>query len=140
MYMGNKYEFRIMSINSVKLLCFESIDGAIERDIEKVWFEIIIYNHFMRVWNRCWRIFSEYIIGGQGFLQKNMYQMQICPSICWYNHLLFSCIFLYSCVLSPKNSCFCPPKYPRDKKGTKKYVPRVSGAQTRDKIVFFVLC
>lgn len=36
MYMGNKYEFRIMSINSVKFLCFESIDGAIERDIEKV--------------------------------------------------------------------------------------------------------
>ena len=36
MYMGNKYEFRIMSINSVKLLCFESIDGAIERDIEDV--------------------------------------------------------------------------------------------------------
>lgn len=36
MYMGNKYEFRIMSINSVKLLCFETIDGAIERDIEDV--------------------------------------------------------------------------------------------------------
>ena len=64
----------------------------------KVGFEHIVCNHITCKTRRCWTIFSEYIVGGQGFLQKNMYQMQICPSICWYNHLFFSCIFLYSCV------------------------------------------
>ena len=36
MCMGDKYEFRIMSVNSVKVLCFESPDGSIERAIEDV--------------------------------------------------------------------------------------------------------
>ena len=102
----------------------------------KMWFEHVVSNYITCKPRRCLTTFSEYIIGGQGILQKNMYQMQICPSICWYNHLLFSCIFLYSCVLIPKNSCFCPPKCPSDKKGQENYVPRVPGVQPRDKIDF----
>lgn len=69
-------------------------------------------------------------------LQRKSYQIQIQASICRNNHLHLDYIFLYCCVLTPKNSGFCPSKCPRDKKGQKKYVPRVSGAQPGDKIDF----
>ena len=82
----------------------------------KMWFEHVVSNYITCKPRRCWTTFSEYIIGGQGFLQKNMYQMQISPSICWYNHLLFSCICLYSCVLCLENGQFCP----RSARGTYK--------------------
>ena len=106
----------------------------------KMWFEHVVSNYITCKPRRCLTTFSEYIIGGQGFLQKNMYQMQISPSICWYNHLLFSCIFLYSCVLSPKNSCFCPPKCPRDKKGQKKIRPSIVWGTNEGQNWFFGLC
>ena len=54
--------------------------------------------------------------------------------------LIHICRCLYFITFNLKNGFFCPPKCPRDKKGTKKYVPRVSEAQTRDKIDFFGLC
>ena len=68
--------------------------------------------------------------------QRKSYQIQIQASICRNNHLHLDYIFLYCCVLTPKNSCFCPSKCPRDKKGQKNYVPRVPGAQPGDKIDF----
>ena len=51
--------------------------------------------------------------------------------------LIHICRCLYFITFYLKNRHFCPPKCPRDKKGTKKYVPRVPGAQTRDKIDFY---
>ena len=124
---------RVVSLFSAKLRQFSINHLWITL---KVGFERIIYNHFMCVWNRCWATFSEYILGGQEIYKENIYQMQIWPSIYWNCHLHLGYIFLYRCVLTPKNSCFCPSKCPRDKKGQKKYVPRVSGAQPRDKIDF----
>ena len=50
--------------------------------------------------------------------------------------LIHICRCLYFITFYLKNRHFCPPKCPRDKKGQKNYVPRVSGAQTRDKIEF----
>ena len=50
--------------------------------------------------------------------------------------LIHICRCLYFITFYLKNRHFCTPKCPRDKKGTKKYVPRVPGAQTRDKIDF----
>ena len=53
--------------------------------------------------------------------------------------MLFSCIFLYSCVLSPKNSCFCPPKCPRDKKGQKNTSLECLGHKRWTKLIFWTL-
>ena len=103
----------------------------------KMWFEHVVSNYITCKARRCWTTFSEYIIGGQGFLQKNMYQMQICPSICWYNHLLFSCRFLYSCVLCLENGHFCPPKCPRDIKGTKNKPLECLGNKRGTKLIFY---
>ena len=46
--------------------------------------------------------------------------------------LIHICRCLYFITFYLKNRHFCPPNCPRDKKGTKKYVPRVFEAQTRD--------
>ena len=40
-------------------------------------------------------------------------------------------------LFAPKIVVFAPRLCLRDKKGQKNYVPRVSGAQTRDKFEFF---
>ena len=68
--------------------------------------------------------------------QRKSYQIQVQASICRNNHLHLDYIFLYCCVLTPKNSCFCPSKCPRDKKGQKITSLECTGAQPGDKIDF----
>ena len=69
-------------------------------------------------------------------MQINTYEIQIQAEFMQVFLLTHICRYLYFITFNLKNRHFCPPKCPRDKKGTKKYVPRVPGAQTRDKIDF----
>ncbi len=46
------------------------------------------------------------ILGGTRNWQRKSYQIQVQASICRNNHLHLDYIFLYCCVLTPKNSCF----------------------------------
>ena len=75
---------------------------------------------------------------GTKILQINTYEIQIQIQAEFIHVFLLThiCRYLYFITFNLKNRHFCPPKCPRDKKGTKKYVPRVPGAQTRDKIDF----
>ena len=73
---------------------------------------------------------------GTKILQINIYEIQIQAEFIHVFLLTHICRYLYFITFNLKNRHFCPPKCPRDKKGTKKYVPRVPGAQTRDKIEF----
>ena len=73
---------------------------------------------------------------GTKILQINTYEIQIQAEFIQVFLLTHICRYLYFITFYLKNRHFCPPKCPRDKKGTKKYVPRVPGAQTRDKIEF----
>ena len=73
---------------------------------------------------------------GTKILQINTYEIQIQAEFIHVFLLTHICRYLYFITFNLKNRHFCPPKCLRDKKGQKKYVPRLSGAQTRDKIDF----
>ena len=69
----------------------------------------------------------------------NTYDIQIQAEFIHVFLLTHICRCLYFITFNLRNRHFCPPKCPRDKKGTKIYVPRVPGAQTRDNIDFYTL-
>ena len=104
----------------------------------KVWFEHIKYNYIMCIPKRYRTTFSEYIVGGQRILQENIYKKQIHPSNWIKFHLLFLCRFLYSSVLCLVIGHLCPPKCPRDIKGTKKNKPlECLGHKRGTKLIFY---
>ena len=85
-----------------------------------------------------WKIWNILSGGDKDFTNKTI-QIQIHWVLSELFLLIHICRCLYFITFYLKNRHFCPPKCSRDKKGTKKYVPRVPGAQMRDKIDYLCL-